>query len=271
MKVTRREFISGLTATGALAKSGICGVQPPPKIDRFALVSRHNPVLRKFEPLSPLSVGNGEFAFTCDATGLQTFPELYKDAMPLCTMSQWGWHTKPLPDNLKGKEFKPTEYDSYGRKVPYITGKTGQEELNDFLRENPHRLHLGQIGFRLLKKDFQTEANASDISNIDQKLNLWNGTITSKFMFEGRDVGVTTAIHPTLDLIAVRLGSWGIAAGNIQIRLSFPYGSSSMSAADWNNPARHLTEEIRKSKYTVSLKRTVDDDVYYTQFGRIRC
>ncbi|MHC4646991.1 MAG: hypothetical protein ACYTBJ_15960, partial [Planctomycetota bacterium] len=43
-------------------------------IDRYALVSRHNPVIRKPDPLSPLSVGNGEFAFTADITGLQTFP-----------------------------------------------------------------------------------------------------------------------------------------------------------------------------------------------------
>src|SRR6185369_11592024 len=150
------------------------------RIDRFALVSRHNPILRRFEPLSPLSVGNGEFAFTCDVTGLQTFPDLYKDAMPLCTMSQWGWHTNPLPASLKGKTFKPTEYDSYGRKVPYITGKSGQEELYDYLRENPHRLHLGRVGFRLLKAD-GIEAETGDITEIDQRLDLWTGIIQSAF------------------------------------------------------------------------------------------
>ena len=44
-------------------------------IDRRALVDRHAPVLRGFDTGSPLSVGNGEFAFTVDATGLQTFAE----------------------------------------------------------------------------------------------------------------------------------------------------------------------------------------------------
>jgi len=57
-------------------------------IDRFALVTRHNPHVTKIDPLSPLSLANGEFAFTADVTGLQTFPQLYSDAMPLCTMSQ---------------------------------------------------------------------------------------------------------------------------------------------------------------------------------------
>ena len=44
-------------------------------IDRRSLVRRHNPVVREPDPLAPLSVGNGEFAFTADITGLQTFAE----------------------------------------------------------------------------------------------------------------------------------------------------------------------------------------------------
>jgi protein-glucosylgalactosylhydroxylysine glucosidase len=46
--------------------------------------------LRQLDPLSPLSVGNGEFAFTADVTGLQTLVSEHENAMPLCTMSQWG-------------------------------------------------------------------------------------------------------------------------------------------------------------------------------------
>src|SRR5882757_4537594 len=108
MKITRREFIGGIAATGALAKVGVA--LPSCKIDRYALVSRNCPLLKKFEPLSPLSVGNGAFTFTCDVSGLQTFPELYNYAMPRCRMSRWGWHTNPLPDNLKYRQFKPTGY-----------------------------------------------------------------------------------------------------------------------------------------------------------------
>src|SRR5882762_2386011 len=43
-------------------------------IDREALVTRHNPVVRKIDYDAPLTVGNGGFAFTADITGLQTFP-----------------------------------------------------------------------------------------------------------------------------------------------------------------------------------------------------
>ena len=63
------------------------------QIDRHALVARHNIAIDKFDSLSPLSVGNGGFAFTADVTGLQTFPEAYETGMPLTTLSEWGWHS----------------------------------------------------------------------------------------------------------------------------------------------------------------------------------
>jgi hypothetical protein len=42
-------------------------------IDRRALVARHDVRQTRIDPRSPVSVGNGEFAFTFDITGLQTF------------------------------------------------------------------------------------------------------------------------------------------------------------------------------------------------------
>jgi hypothetical protein len=62
----------------------------------------------------PLSVGNGEFVFTADATGLQTFPSVYDNSMPLCTQAQWGWHTSP--DRPPG-ELRLEDFETFGRKV----------------------------------------------------------------------------------------------------------------------------------------------------------
>ncbi|MEQ1762743.1 MAG: hypothetical protein ABL984_06295 [Pyrinomonadaceae bacterium] len=240
-KVTRREFIGGIAAAGAIASVGRGQNSGSGKIDRFALVSRHNPVMRKLDPMSPLSVGNGEFAFTCDITGLQTFPDAYKDAMPLCTMSQWAWHSKPMPEHLKGQQLKLNEYDTYGRNVGYMTTKTGQEELFDYLRENPHRLHLGQIGFRLVHVD-GSEAKTTEITNIEQKLDLWTGTIHSTFTFDGHLVKVRTAAHPTKDILAVSVQSPLIAIRRLSIRFAFPYGSQTMQAVDWTQSERHTSK-----------------------------
>ena len=90
------------------------------RIDRHALVTRHNVVLNKPDSLNPLSVGNGEFAFTADITGLQSFPEFHEKGMPLGTQSQWGWHSMPNPNGYKLSDAFE-EYEVYGRKVPYAS------------------------------------------------------------------------------------------------------------------------------------------------------
>ncbi len=129
MKLPRRKFLSTLVTSGGLIKDGMgtptraadspreqaSDPVPAPHgqwrrevslIDRSSLVKRHNPTLRKLDPLSPLSLGNGEFAFTADLTGLQTFPREYEDAMPLCTMSQWGWR-HPAPARARRQDAPP--------------------------------------------------------------------------------------------------------------------------------------------------------------------
>ncbi|MBX7171004.1 MAG: hypothetical protein K1X72_08605 [Pyrinomonadaceae bacterium] len=260
-KFTRREFIGSVAAASIIAKT-TPAQKHSNKIDRFALVNRHNPVLNSFEIMSPLSVGNGEFAFTCDVTGLQTFPELYREKFPLCTMAQWGWHTIPRPEHLVGKELKLTEYDTYGRKVGYHThtNTPEQKQLFDWLRQNPHRLHLGQIGLKLTKAD-GNEAKPEDIKNIEQKLDLWTGIITSKFEFEGKSVLIKTCADPIKDLIDVSIDSQLIFSGKLSVKISFPYGSPDMHATDWNSPEKHISQlidsriirQLNNDKYSVGV------------------
>src|SRR5215475_13920308 len=119
MEQSRRDFLRTLVASGGLSHINT-SARPAAlgPINRAALVSRHSPVLRHFDPLSPLSVGNGEFAFTADVTGLQTFPEVYEQSTPLCTMSQWGWHRAPLPVGSQ-KALPLVPFDTFGRQVGY--------------------------------------------------------------------------------------------------------------------------------------------------------
>src|SRR5512135_775281 len=95
-------------------------------IDRQALVRRHMIVLTNADPLTPLSVGNGEFAFTADITGLQTFPEFHEKGMLLSTMSQWGWHSFPNPEHFSLRDVL-VPYQSHGRQVLYAEGPLGAQ------------------------------------------------------------------------------------------------------------------------------------------------
>ncbi len=53
------------------------------KINRKAVVEQYSPVNRTWDAYSPFTVGNGEFAFTADITGLQTF-DSFHEAEFLC-------------------------------------------------------------------------------------------------------------------------------------------------------------------------------------------
>ncbi|MFP4017542.1 MAG: glycoside hydrolase family 65, partial [Halanaerobiales bacterium] len=149
-------------------------------IDRFKVVNRHNPELSSFNNKSPLSVGNGEFAFTADITGLQTFPEYYEDEMPLCTMAQWGWHSFLSGEECRREDLELEYYHGRSRKIGYASREDGQEGLFNYLRQNPHKFHLGQIGLNIKKSD-GGKVEIADIHTIQQRLDIWRGILISKF------------------------------------------------------------------------------------------
>ncbi len=233
-----------------------------PHIDREALVSRHNPHLEGFDPESPLTVGNGEFAFTADATGLQTFPGAFEKTIPLGTLSQWGWHSFPNPNGWSIEAYDFTEFDSHGRPVGYadIPGNRRTPEVT-WLRGNPHRLHLGQIGFRLVKRNGE-EARPEDLQGINQHLDLWTGRLRSRFLLEEEPVAVETVCHPRLDLIAVRVKSPLVRERRLSIRLRFPYGTGRTTAADWTKPEAHQTDWTQLGPGAGTFHRTLDADHY---------
>jgi hypothetical protein len=239
------------------------GQEKPVPIDRMALVTRHNPELSRFDAENPLSVGNGQFAFTADATGLQTFPDAFTNTTPLGTLSQWGWHSFPNPDGWTNEKFQFREFDVFGRKVGYndVPGNRQTPEIK-WLRGNPHRLDLGQIGFVLTKAD-GSPAGTNDLTDIDQTLDLWNGELVSRFKLEGEPVEVKTICHPDRDALAVRVVSPLLKTGRVKIQLQFPYGTGSTLTADWTKPDAHTTEMKVRAKNAVGFRRTLDADRYY--------
>jgi len=230
-------------------------------IDRFALVSRHNVVLTKPDCLSPLSVGNGKFAFTADVTGLQSFPEIYEKGIPLTTMSDWGWHTFANPEKYSLAETYKF-YDTHGRQVAYPSNR--QCAAGIWLRENPHRLDLGRVGLKLMRKD-GTAIGLAELTDIHQKLDLWRGMLTSRFKADGQPVEVQTCCHPEKDMIAVRITSPLIAGGQLQVEVKFPYGSGGWGpgAADWSKPELHQTTVSSPTAGRVDIHRKLDKDEYY--------
>jgi hypothetical protein len=240
-----------------------CAAHAAP-IDRHALVTRHNVELHQFDANNPLSVGNGEFAFTVDATGLQTFPGAFEQTIPLGTLSDWGWHTIPNTNGWSIDMFQFKEFTNLnGRPVPYADVPHNQQTPEiKWLRANPHRLHLGQIGF-VLKKSDGSPAQTNDLTDISQTLDLWDGQIISCFKFDGRPVEVETICDPKLDAVAVRVKSPLLRSRRLAVQIHFPYGTGDVKTADWSRPDAHETILLQPKPNQAEFARKLDDDVYF--------
>ena len=230
-------------------------------IDRHALVNRHNVQSKKFEKLSPLSVGNGKFAFTADLTGLQTFADFYQaGAIPLTTMAQWGWHTIPNTSNYKYEDTF-LEVDTYGRKVSYNINRNAV--ATGYFRSNPHQCNLVRIGFLLKKRD-GAEVTLADIAQPSQTLNLWKGILESRFSVEGKEVSVETFCYPQSDMICFKVTSDLICSNQLAFSLKFPYArGGGGDPSDWKNPSRHSTKIVVNHRTDSVLLRQMDDLKYY--------
>ena len=137
---------------------------------RFALVTRHNLHFQEPQPVNVLTVGNGDFAFTTDLTGLQTFPTFHHQGIPLTTMANWAWHSYPNPRIYSLKDVqRPLQVRGKTQFYPVVGFPyEDSDPASQWLNENPHRFSLGQIGLVILKKD-GSEAGITDLKNTSQE------------------------------------------------------------------------------------------------------
>ncbi len=235
-------------------------------INRYELVNRHNVQIEKVDPMSPLTVGNGDFAYTVDVTGLQTFGDYYyENGIPLETLSNWGWHSFPNTDNLTLEDAQK-EYDFHGGKVPYASLE--KSPAGQYFRKNPHRIPLGQLGLMLIKSD-GSAVEPNDLQNIKQGLNLWTGVIQSFYEIEGKPIKVETICHPETDLIAVRIESPLLAEGRLKPYIHFPYSHDASiknkPPLDFSHQDSHTTRMAQQGKNSVQFQRLLDDSRYYVK------
>jgi hypothetical protein len=236
-------------------------------IDRQALVTRHNIVVHEADPWGAMAVGNGEFAFNFDVTGLQTFPAYYEKSMPVGILSTWGWHSFANPDGYSMDHFPMKTVPKYDRQFVFPAASTSHPSpAAAYLRANPHRFGLGRIGLEMTHADGSSVA-ISDLKNLDERLDLWGGIATSSFEVDGATVRVTTAAHPNRDEVGVVVESPLIQSGRLTIRLAFPYASASFGPdyQDWSHPDAHRTTMTLRGNDGADFERTLDTSRYYVR------
>ena len=218
------------------------------RIDRRQLVERHDPRLEAIDEHSPITLGNGDFAFNADITGLQTLYAEYR-LPPLCTMSNWGWHSTP---NAKGGNYilddvLMEEFMSGDRKVKYALNVVpGDEECYEWLRKNPQRLNLARIGLSLGGKDIA----AAQIGSVSQRLHMYEGYSENKFTVDGAPCNVVAAVDPDCDTLAISISSEMLKNG-MGVKFAFPYAEYHITASDWEAPEKHQTTVFKQTSRTL--------------------
>ena len=227
-------------------------------INRKEILDRYQPTHEgEWDHLTPFSVGNGDFAFTVDGTGLQS-AWIGEDAVtPTLTMSNFGWHRYPKASRDYSK-LRLQEFDANGRKIGYMTDSSGQEMLFDDLRQNPHKFNLAKIGLSLpdWPQNPDRKVVFRGITNLKQVLNIYEGIIYSSYHLNDTSVEVETFVHPKRNIVGIRIQS-GLLQTKMGVEISFPYPSHHITGSDWNKiDAHHSILE------GTVIKRVVDDTEY---------
>ena len=222
------------------------------KIDRHALVMRHNITWNEVKGRLPL--GNGEFCFGADGTGLQTFAGN--------CMSHWGWHSFPLPEGWTPDRVPPTGTFQKGRNTGGDQFPPGTEAIRAWMHDNPHIMNLGRLR---LTRAGGLALMPGDITDLHRTLDLWTGVQTSHYRIAGQAVNVETCVHPNLDLVAVRIESPLVASGELEAALDFAYPSLKNSAwvGDFTRTSGHATTATREGERRIDITRTVDAATYH--------
>jgi hypothetical protein len=234
----------------------------------LSTANREN-VVRSFNPqrngsspfiVTPLQIGNGNFAFNADITGLQTL-------QPFNTLSSWGWHNSSLP-TIRGQtspsNFTGQKWWTHGRLVEYEQPNSIEPELSQWLIRNPHRLNLARIGILYQNQRIQQ----SDLSATYQELDLFTGILYSNYTLFGADVSVETVCDPTSDTVAFKIKSEHVRNGILGVFISFPYATDKLKfeapfVGIWDQPGNHHTVASR-SPGSSKILHQLDSTKYNT-------
>ncbi|KAK2754562.1 hypothetical protein FQN54_006963 [Arachnomyces sp. PD_36] len=235
--------------------------EPRTRIQRERVISSFNPHRNASSATTPFQVGNGDFAFGADVTGLQTF-------QPFNTLSSWGWHNDSLPTTpgqTSPSDFTGLSWWTHGRLVPYAQPNPDEEEISQWMIANPHRINLGQIGL-YFGGDNVTE---QDLTNVAQTLDLYTGTLGSTFEYNGSSVAVKVVADPNSDTIAVEIHSELLVDQRLGVFFDYPYASGKNKfdapyVGVWNATDSHTTS-MQRGEGQVVIQHSLDSTTYYNR------
>ena len=225
-------------------------------IDRQAVAERHAITDgANFE----IPLGNGEFCFNVDATGLQTFRGN--------TMAHWGWHSFPLPEGFTAADVPETATFQQGRNQPGRGDNSFPPEkgaIRTWLFDNAHSANLARV--RLVRSNGQP-IGFGDLKNLKRRYDLWTGIHRSEFELDGQPVLVESVVEMNADALAVRCQSPLFKSGALFLTIDFPYPALNTNpwSGDFNKPDAHTSKiERTNPSGTRAIVVRSEDDLNYT-------
>jgi hypothetical protein len=240
-------------------------------IDRYAIVSRFNPTRNASSTTTPMQVGNGNFAFGADVTGLQTF-------QPFSIMSSWAWKNDSLPTGKTWEDvekYKGETWDYHGRPLEIMYG--GDPLIQQWLISNPNRVNLGRVGLLFFDTTGRlANVSESDLAHKQQTLDLWTGTIMSQFTYDGEQITINTTSAQTSSAVGANIHSSLLRSGRLGVFLDFPWndGKNKFSAPFvglFNATSNHSTTLTTGSGLghgiQAEVAHTLDASTFITSIG----
>ena len=229
-------------------------------INREQIVRSFNPYRTTSSNSTPCQVGNGNFAFGADVTGLQTF-------LPYNILSTWGWHNSSLPTTpgqTSPADFTGLDWWTHGRLVNYDQPNPDENDISNWMIGNPQRMNLGRIGLWFSDDN----VSETDLTEKSQHLDIYNGTILSEFIYKGSKVEVQTFADPDSTTVAVEINSSLVSNGQLGVFFDYPY----MAYANkfeapfvglYNATANHTTS-LQQDGCQARIQHDLDSTTYFT-------
>ncbi|KAK4618449.1 hypothetical protein CLAFUR0_11938 [Fulvia fulva] len=230
-------------------------------IDREAVVRSYNPIRYASSNSTPLQVGNGNFAFGADVTGLQTFE-------PFNTLSSWCWHNSSLPTTVNQttpSDFTGLDWWTHGRLVNYDQPNPAESDISQWMISNPQRVNFGRIGLWF----GGVIVNESGLTEKLQTLDLYTGIITSSFKWNNERVEILTAADPDSSTVSIELTSNHIAKGLLGVFFDYPYMTDTNKFEDpfvgnWTSASSHKTNIVSQTASQACIRHDDDMTSYLT-------
>lgn len=244
MRTHIKNALKSAFAASALAGSFVAGLDGAASaelekpLDREKIVARHR--IRSENLDLKIPIGNGNFCFNVDGTGLQTFGG--------DVLAHWGWFSEPLPPNYTWADVPQTGTYQRGRLQGADPFPQDRGDLYQWVRNNPRQANLARV--RFVRGD-GAELRPDEISNVRRDLDLWTGLHATTFELDGETVSVETCVGDDKALdstVAVRIDSPLLRSGALAVVVDFPYPSLKFGA--WTGD---FSADAPKTDFAVSV------------------